>query len=92
MIGAWWRPLGGGGEVVEGHLHASRGAGSGRGTVFLGAVLILFGALALVDALLPSWTESWRYLWPAFLVGVGALLIAWAVRRGEPAQSEQPEA
>lgn len=81
-----------GGEALDGHLHASRGTGSGRGTIFVGAVLILFGALALVDALLPTWTDSWRYLWPAFLVGVGALLIAWAVRRGEPGQAEQPEA
>ena len=60
--------------------------------MFIGAVLILFGALALVDALLPTWTDSWRYLWPAFLVGVGALLIAVAVRRGQPGQAEQPEA
>ena len=59
--------------------------------MFLGAVLILFGALALVDALLPAWTDSWRYLWPAFLVGVGALLIAWAVRRGQPGQTGPTE-
>ena len=81
-----------GGEAVAGHLHTPRGAGSGRGTMFIGAVLILFGALALVDALLPTWTDSWRYLWPAFLVGVGALLIAVAIRRGQPGQAEQPEA
>jgi phage shock protein C len=84
--------LGAGGAPVEGHLHAPRGAGAGRGTMFVGAVLILFGALALVDALMPAWTDSWRYLWPAFLVGVGALLIAWAVRRGRAGQPEQPEA
>jgi hypothetical protein len=29
-------------------------------------------------------------LWPAFLVGVGALLIGWAVRRGQPDQSSEP--
>ena len=82
----------GGGDAVAGHLHSSRGGGSGRGMMFLGAVLILLGALALVDALVPAWTDSWRYLWPAFLVGVGGLLIAWAVRRGQPGQPEQPEA
>ena len=84
-----------GGAPVEGHLHAPRGASSGRGTMFLGAVLILFGVLALIDALVPAWIDSWRYLGPAFLVGVGGLLIAWAVRRGQPdrpSQAEQPEA
>jgi phage shock protein C len=80
-----------GDEAFAGHVHASRGAGSGRGTMFLGAVLILFGALALIDALLPTWTDSWRYLGPAFLVGVGALLIGWAVRRGQSAQSGPTE-
>ena len=63
--------------LPEGHRHAGRG--SGRFTTFLGAALILFGALALAAALLPD--NSWRYLWPAFLVGLGAVLIASAVRR-----------
>jgi hypothetical protein len=64
----------------EGHRHARR-AGSGRATTFVGIALILFGALALVDAVLPSWADSWRYLWPLFFLGIGAVLVAGAVRR-----------
>lgn len=68
----------------EGHRHAARR--SGRFTAFVGFALILFGALALLDALLSAWSNSWRYLWPAFLVGIGALLVFGAVRR-EPTDS-----
>ncbi len=68
---------------VEAHRHPSRG--TGRATTFLGIVLIFFGSLALLDAILPAWTDSWRYLWPAFLVGIGGLLVAGAFRR-EPTE------
>lgn len=63
----------------EGHRHVNRG--SGRLTTFFGIALILLGSLALIDALLPAWTDSWRYLWPAFLVGIGVLLVVGAIRR-----------
>jgi phage shock protein PspC (stress-responsive transcriptional regulator) len=66
-------------SLPEGHRHMNRG--SGRFTTFVGIALILFGALALLDALLPAWTDSWRYLWPAFLVGIGVLLVLGAIRR-----------
>lgn len=65
--------------VADGHRHVERG--SGRGPTFVGLALILLGSLALVDVLLPTWNDSWRYLWPAFLVGIGALLVVGAVRR-----------
>jgi phage shock protein PspC (stress-responsive transcriptional regulator) len=71
------------GQVVEGHLHAARGNGSGRVTTFVGVVLILVGGLALVGAVLPD--VSWRYLWPVFLLGLGALLVVVAIRR-EPTE------
>lgn len=66
------------------HRHARRG--SGRATTFFGVILILFGALALIDALLPAWADGGRFLWPAFIVGIGALLVMTAVRR-EPTES-----
>ena len=66
------------------HRHVSRG--TGRGMTVVGIVLILFGALALVDAFLPAWADSGRFLWPAFVVGIGALLVVTAVRR-EPTES-----
>ena len=78
--------------VASGHRHAARGEGSGRWATFIGLGLILFGGLALVDALLPSWVDAWRYLGPAFVVGIGALLVVGAMRResGESSESVQP--
>jgi phage shock protein PspC (stress-responsive transcriptional regulator) len=77
--------------VPAGHRHASRGEGSGRWLTFFGLVLVLFGALALVDAVVPSWVDSWRYLGPAFVVGVGALLIVGSMRRDTPEVTEPSE-
>jgi len=53
--------------------------------MFFGYALILLGGIALVDAALPAW-DSWRYLGPAFFIGIGAILVAGALRR-EPTQS-----
>jgi phage shock protein C len=69
---------------AEGHRHASRG--DGRGTTFVGLALILFGGLALIGALLPSWADAGQYLVPAFIIGLGAILVAGAIRR-EPMNS-----
>jgi phage shock protein C len=71
----------------EGHRHATRGGG--RGTIVVGLALILFGGLALVDSILPAWADAERYLVPAFVVGVGALLVASAIRR-EPTEPTKP--
>jgi phage shock protein C len=65
--------------AVEGHRHSTHG--DGRGTMFVGLVLILFGGLALIGTLLPVWVDAGRYLVPAFIIGVGALIVANAVRR-----------
>lgn len=62
------------------HRHASHG-GDGRGTLFVGMALVLFGALALIDAYLPGWADHGRFLWPAFILGIGAILVINAVRR-----------
>jgi phage shock protein C len=65
------------GRTPSGHRHAS--GGPSRWPTYLGLVLILFGALALLDVSLPS--VSWRQLWPVFIAGLGALLIAGSMRR-----------
>ena len=62
------------------HRHAGRG-GDGRGTMFVGLALVLFGALALIDTYLPGWADHGRFLWPAFILGIGAILVINAVRR-----------
>jgi phage shock protein C len=68
---------------AEGHRHHRRG--TGRVTTFIGAALILLGSLAFLDALLPAWADLGHYLWPIFLVGIGAVLIVGAMRR-EPTE------
>jgi phage shock protein C len=77
--------------AYEGHRHAAGGAGSGRWTTYLGIGLILFGGLALIDALLPSWIDAWRYLGPAFIVAIGALLVIGAMRREAPEPTKSIE-
>ncbi|HET7726623.1 MAG TPA: PspC domain-containing protein [Candidatus Limnocylindrales bacterium] len=70
--------------VPANHRHRS-GSGSGRVATFVGAVLILLGGLALVDAVAPT-LDAWRYLGPAFIVGLGAILVIGATR-GEADES-----
>ncbi len=67
------------------HRHAER-AGSGLGMAFFGGALVLFGALALADQLLPGWADQGRFLWPAFILGLGVLLVAVSMRR-QPKQA-----
>lgn len=62
------------------HQH-NTGGSSGIGMTFFGALLIIFGTLALLDGYLPDWADSGRFLWPTFIVAVGALLVITAVRR-----------
>ena len=68
---------------VEGHRHAPRG--DGPWTTFVGLALILFGSLALIDRFLPA-LDVEHFIVPAFMIGIGALLVARAVRR-EPMES-----
>jgi len=75
---AWAQP------APAGHLHRTRG--SGNGMTIAGIVLILFGSLALADTFLPDWLDHGRFLWPAFVVGLGVLLVASAVR-GRPTEA-----
>lgn len=67
-------------DAPSAHRHANR-RGSGFGTTFFGIVLILFGAIALLDAELPGLADRGRFLWPAFVLALGVLLVVTAMRR-----------
>jgi phage shock protein C len=62
---------------AEGHRHVNRG--SGRVTTVIGLGLISLGGLSLLHTLLPD--LSFRWIWPAVIIGLGVLLVAAAVRR-----------
>ena len=64
--------------------HRHGPGGSGRWVTFFGIALILLGGLALLNAALPSIATA-RYLWPLFIIGLGAVLVVGAMRRDEPA-------
>ena len=72
-----------------GHRHGPRR--EGRWTTFFGLALVLLGSLALIDAFIPAWEDASRYLGPAFIIGIGVLLVAFAVRRETPEPSEPME-
>jgi len=89
-------PLGANGHVgaseasaaSEGHRHGP--GGGGRWVTFFGIGLILLGSLALVAAVAPS-IATWRYLWPVFIIGMGIVLVAGAMRRDDaPAAAATP--
>jgi phage shock protein C len=61
----------------EGHRHAPRG--DGPWTTIFGLGLILFGTLALAHTYLPA--DVGRFLVPAIMIGIGAVLVARSVRR-----------
>lgn len=73
--------------LAPAHRHATRG-GDGRWTTFFGFALILFGAIALLDAMLPAWEDAYRYFVPTFIIGIGVLLVANALRR-EPSEERE---
>jgi phage shock protein C len=64
-------------DAPEGHRHVARG--SGRVTTIVGLGLIALGGLSLLHSLLPD--MSFRFVWPAFIIGIGVLLVAAAMRR-----------
>jgi phage shock protein C len=74
---------------AAGHHH--RTTGESRWSLWFGLILVLCGALALIDVALPGWSAS-RYFWPLLLVGAGGILVAMAVRRspGEPTAPSAP--
>ena len=74
------------GTYVEPHQHRHASGGDGRWTTFFGLALVLLGSLALIDAFVPAWDDASRYLGPAFIIGIGILLVAIAVRR-EPMET-----
>jgi len=76
----------------EGHRHRPGGIGNGRLVTFIGLGLMLLGGLALLGEMFPG-VATWRYLGPAFIIGIGGLLIAGALRRedaSEPVPQKEP--
>ena len=69
--------------LPEGHRHATRG--DGRWTTFVGLGLIFLGSLALIGRFLPA-LDVEHLVVPAVMIGIGAFLVANAVRR-EPMES-----
>lgn len=52
---------------------------AGRGAIVIGVLLVVFGAIALANALLPGWAGAGA-LGPAFLVALGVALLAGSIR------------
>jgi uncharacterized membrane protein HdeD (DUF308 family) len=55
--------------------------GSGRGGLYVGVLLIVFGAFALANTVIPGWAGV-AWFGPALLVGLGIALLAGSFHRG----------
>ena len=53
----------------------------GRGGLYLGVALVVFGAIALANAAIPGWAGA-AALGPALLVALGVALLVGSTRRG----------
>jgi len=69
---AWPAP----GPDAQPHIHRE-----GRGGLYLGVALVVFGAIALANAVVPGWAGA-AALGPAFLVALGVALLVGSTRRG----------
>ena len=54
---------------------------NGRGGLYAGVLLIVFGAFALANAVIPGWA-GFAWFGPALLVGLGVALLTGSFRRG----------
>jgi phage shock protein PspC (stress-responsive transcriptional regulator) len=69
----------------------ARGRGLGIG-VIVGTILIVFGAFALIDVVLPAWSGA-ALFGPALLIALGAAFLVGSIRtRPEPAPAATPVA
>jgi phage shock protein C len=57
----------------------SRGRGPGAG-VIVGVILVVFGAIALADSVLPGWVDG-TLVGPALIIALGAALLVGAIAR-----------
>ena len=87
---AWWRPAGEGASPESGPASSAWQASGpdqrpddrrgGRAGLFFGVLLIVFGAIAMANMLIPGWAVG-GLLGPAFLVALGAALLVGSARR-----------
>ncbi len=63
------------------HEQRPDGRRGGRGGLYVGVLLIVFGAFALANTVIPGWAGV-AWFGPALLVGLGMALLAGSIRRG----------
>src|SRR5512140_84136 len=68
---------------VPWHDERPDGRRGGRGGLYVGVLLVVFGAFALANAVIPGWAGV-AWFGPALLVGLGLALLAGSFRRPIP--------
>lgn len=63
------------GKKEEGKTGQESDGGGRRAGIFFGILLIILGAIFLLDTFDVFWWFRWAYLWPLLLVAIGLLII-----------------